>query len=154
MLTLDSILAIALVVHALVGYLTKTNTVLGPIYKAKTARRPARPAPKYWTEVLSAAPAAAVDEGLPVDPEAVPEEAADPEADPNTQLANRGQGQDTEIIANIPLVPVGRTVLAAAPELPAAVPLGAAAPAPAPPSWKAVWLLGKRLLMQASTHLE
>lgn len=71
--------------------------MLGPIYKAKTASRPARPAPKYWTEALSAA-LAAVDEGLAVEPEAVPEAAADPEADPSTELANCGQKQNTERI--------------------------------------------------------
>jgi hypothetical protein len=83
---------------------------------------------------LSAAPAAAVDSGRP-DPEA--DEDGEPDSEPD------------------PLVPVavGLAELAPVPAAGLAL-LGAAAPAPAGLSTKAVWLLGKWLVMQDWTHLE
>jgi len=106
--------------------------VSGYIYKAKIANRPAKPAPAKPTEALPAAPVA---EG----------EAAEPEPDTVEEPVGR-----TEVPA---AVPVGlEEPVATAAEL-AALEAGEA-PAPAGASTKAVWVLGKRLLMQLSTHSE
>jgi len=106
--------------------------VSGYIYKAKIANRPAKPAPAKPTEALPAAPVAVG-------------EAAEPEPDTVEEPVGR-----TEVPA---AVPVGlEEPVATAAEL-AALEAGEA-PAPAGASTKAVWELGKRLLMQLSTHCE
>lgn len=96
----------------------------GIIYKAKMAKRPARPAPAMRAEFMSAAPVAW---GLAPEPE--------PDAPAEAEAVARA-----ELVAEA-------AALAAPPD---AVPAG---PAGAAPGMFAVWLLGKRLLMQASTHL-
>lgn len=105
----------------------------GNIYKAKRARRPARPAPAMRAEFLSAAPVAS---GVAV--------AAEPEAP-----APEGEGEEPE-------APVGFSEAVATGPLPGepaalAVEVGATGAGPTL-GRTPVWLLGKRLLMQSLTH--
>lgn len=103
------------------------------IYKAKIARRPARPAPAMRAEFMSAAP---VNCGLAPEPEV----ADDP-------VAQSESSQSYCPMVNLPGEAVASAELVA--EAAALAPLDATA---SPPGAKAVWLLGKRLLMQPSTH--